>query len=112
MRGVISTLFCVLHVNKNLKQVVWDTVPSTHFKFLLVRCAQNSLFILIQFTIVKYLSLIYIGLATNMTPLFTIIISYVLTGEKLKPTDIGLILISFVGVTFITLGQPPKSMEL
>jgi drug/metabolite transporter (DMT)-like permease len=112
MRGVISTIFCVFYVNKNLKHVIWDSVPNTHFKFLAVRCLQNSVFILIQFTIVKYLSLIYIGLAQNMTPLFTIILSYFLTGEKLKMNDVGLIFISFVGVTLITLGSPSKSMDI
>ena len=62
-RGVISTLFSIMITNKDLKYVIWDGIPKEQFKNLAVRSFQATCLILIQFTIVKYLSLIYIGLA-------------------------------------------------
>ena len=39
--------------------------------------------------------MIYIGLAQNITPLVTVIMSYFMTGEKLKLMDILMIFITF-----------------
>jgi hypothetical protein len=63
MRGIISSTFSILWVNTKLKMVVWDSIPRSQFKNLAIRSGQACLLILIQFTIVKYLSLIYIGVA-------------------------------------------------
>jgi hypothetical protein len=63
LRGIISTIFTIALVNKDLKYVVWDSVKSSDFKNLMLRSGQGSLLILIQFSIVKYLSMIFIGLA-------------------------------------------------
>ena len=103
-RGIISTIFSVIITNKELKKVVWDGVPLEQFKNLAIRSSQATCLILIQFTIVKYLSLVYIGLAQNCTPLVTVIMSYLMTGEEIVCVDILLILITFVGVTLVTIG--------
>ena len=50
------------------------------------------------------MSLVYIGLAQNVTPLVTVFMSYIMTGEKLKSSDIYLIIVTFIGVTLITAG--------
>jgi drug/metabolite transporter (DMT)-like permease len=81
--------------------VIWDSVPRSQFQNLAIRSCQGSLLILIQFTIVKYLSLIYIGVAQNCTPLVTVLMSYFMTGERVKMIDIVMILITFIGVSFI-----------
>ena len=62
-------------------------------------------------TVIKYFSLIYIGLAQNITPLVTIVMSYFMTGERLKSIDIILIFITFIGVTFISYGFYLKELE-
>ena len=66
---------------------------------------------MIQFTIVKYLSLIYIGLAQNVAPMVTIIMSYYMTGEKLKIIDIFIILITFIGVSLISYGFNSENLN-
>lgn len=58
--------------------------------------------LLIEFSIKKYLSLIYVGLAHNSIPLVTSIISYYFTGEKLKKSDFYMIFVTFICVTLIT----------
>jgi len=104
MRGLIATFLCLTIVNKKIKHVVWDSVPCLYFVGLAVRSIQATVLVLIMFTIVKYLSLVYIGLAQNLTPLVTVIMSYFATGERLKLLDLFLIFITFVGVTCITIG--------
>ena len=59
---------------------------------------------LIQFTIVKYLEMTYIGIAQNLTPLLTIIMAYFMVGEKIKSIDVFMIIIGFVGVVMVTYG--------
>ena len=56
--------------------------------------------------------MIYIGLAQNVTPLVTIVMSYFMTGEKLKKIDIGLIFVTFIGVTLISIGFGRVKEEL
>ena len=109
LRGVMSTAFSLLLVNVNLKKEVWDNLPEGCFVALLKRSLQGCCLILIQFTIVKYLSLVYIGLAQNIAPLVTIVMSYFMIGEQLKRSDLMMIGITFVGVTFITLGFDEKA---
>ena len=59
---------------------------------------------LIQFTIVKYLEMTYIGIAQNLTPLLTVIMAYFMIGEKIKSIDILMIIIGFGGVTMVIYG--------
>ena len=37
MRGVISTIFSILWVNRRIKYVIWDSIPKTQFKNLAIR---------------------------------------------------------------------------
>jgi len=112
LRGVISTIWCLLWVNKNVKRYVWDDVSSNQFSELCKRAIQGSLLVFVQFSVAKYLSLVYIGLAQNIAPLVTIVMSYFMIGEKLKPIDIFLIIITCAGVTLITLGFGHTKAEL
>ena len=62
-------------------------------------------------SIIKYLSLVYVGVSQNATPLITVFMSFMMTGERLKRQDIVLLAITFVGVTLITIGfKKTKSM--
>ena len=68
VRGFVSSAFSVLYVNKNLKNAIWNDLPPGCLPMLVKRCVQGVLTIFITFTIVKYLSLIYVSLAQNMVP--------------------------------------------
>ena len=104
MRGVISTIFSLCYSNVNLKYVVYDSIPRHQFTNLLKRSLQASSLILIQFSIVKYLSLIFIGISQNCTPLVTVFMSFYMTGEKIRCFDFVLIFITFIGVMLVILG--------
>ena len=73
------------------------------------RSFQASTTLLLSFSIVKYLSLVFVGVTGNLAPIFCSIMSYFMTGEKLKPKDIVFMLISFIGVTIVTIGFEQKS---
>ena len=109
LRGVISTIYSILVVHVNLKKEVWDNLPEGCFVALIKRSLQGCCLILVQFTIVKHLSLVYIGLAQNIAPLVTIVLSYFMIGEQLKRSDFLMIGITFVGVTLITFGFDEKA---
>ena len=59
----------------------------------------------LMITGVKYLPLVYIALATNLSPLFTAVLSYIIFKEKLKPLDIGVLFVSFIGVIILITGS-------
>ena len=65
-----------------------------------------------QLFIVKYLSLVYDGIARNTVPLVVVILSYFMSGLRVKSKDLILIVVTFVGVSLITIGyEKPKSVE-
>ena len=53
---------------------------------------------------VKYISLLYVGLTFNISPILTVVLSYFILGEKLKVMDLVLIGVILAGVTLIVVG--------
>lgn len=103
-RGVLSTLFVLAYVNKDLKHAFWDGVPEGMMSALFKRSLQGSMVILISFSLTKYLSLVFLGLVHNTTPIVTAIMSCIWMGERLKVNDVMMMVVTFIGVTLITLG--------
>lgn len=63
------------------------------------------------------MSLVYVGISQNVAPLVTVVMSYFMTGERLKNIDIIMLLITFGGVSLISYGfkksaQMPKTIPL
>jgi drug/metabolite transporter (DMT)-like permease len=104
MRGLISTEYSLIMVNTRVKYVMWDSVPSSMLPGLLKRSIQAALVILINFTTIRNLSLVFMGMCSNLTPIATVLMSFIMNGEKLKAIDLLLIFITFIGVTLITIG--------
>ena len=46
----------------------------------------------------------YIGIAQNLTPLITVLMSYIMIGEKILKIDVLMIIIAFAGVSLVTYG--------
>ena len=51
------------------------------------------------------------GIAFNLTPFYTIILSFVLTGELAKLSDVVFLLVTFIAVSLITYGNYKKRQE-
>ena len=104
-RSFFSCFFSILIVNKDLKRYMYDEVPQTQFKNLAKRCLQSASVTLLDFSIIKYISLVFQSVAKNLTPIATIILSAYMTGEKFNcKKDLAFSIISLLGVTFVTVG--------
>lgn len=83
---------------------MYDSVPPGQGFNLFLRCFQASLINIIELSIIKYISLVFQGIARNLTPIATVFLSFLMTGEKFKTVDIVFILVSLFGVTLTTIG--------
>ena len=106
--GTRCTVACLMLVswhNLKLKYIMYDSVPSEKYKYLFMRCLQACLLNIFEFTVVKYLSLIFQGIALNLSPISTVILSFFMTGESIKVSEIVFIIISIMAATLITFGN-------
>jgi drug/metabolite transporter (DMT)-like permease len=90
-------------VNKNLKKT-FDEIPRNQIKILIIRSLIFTGGICITFYIVKYISLVFQGIVANLTPVATMILSFFMTGERFKLSDVIFITVSLIGVIIVTLG--------
>ena len=67
---------------------------------------------ILQQSVVKYLSMVYVGISMNCAPLVTVFLSYLMVGEKLKKMDMLMILVTFVGVTLISIGFKSTNLAI
>ena len=59
LRGFLACIILIIGVNKDLKYAVYDNVKRDQFKGLIMRATQASMVVLINFTIVEYVSLVF-----------------------------------------------------
>ena len=104
-RTLIATMILALWHNVRLKNIMVDSVPPHMYKNLFLRCLQACFLNVFEFTVVKYVSLIFQGIALNLSPISTMILSFFITGEAIKMEDIIFIIISFMAATLITYGN-------
>ncbi len=95
---------CVIIVNKNIKYVMIDSIPVNQMKNMFFLCLAAGAINSLELTIVKYLTLVFQGAARNLTPIVTVIMSALWTGEKFKTVDIVFLVVSLAGVSAITYG--------
>ena len=71
---------------------------------LILRSVIFTAGIVITFYIIKYISLAFQGIIANLTPIVTMLLSSLMTGERFKQSDIIFISVSLTGVIIVTLG--------
>jgi len=59
---------------------------------------------LIEIAVIKYISLVFVGIVNNLSPILTMCLAYFTVKERFKFTDILFIVVSLFGVTLTTLG--------
>lgn len=59
-----------------------DSIPSSQYKNMFFICLAAGAINCIELTIVKYLTLVFTGVARNLTPIVTVIMSALWIGEK------------------------------
>eukprot|EP00347_Sterkiella_histriomuscorum_P012203 403369499 len=96
--------FYALLINVNVKEVMVTSIPPGNYKNLVLRCFQAFLMFPIMMYGIKYMPLVQVALALNLSPLFTATLSYLILKEKLKPIDIIVLVVSFIGVIILITG--------
>mmetsp|Transcript_15094 Transcript_15094/g.10571 ORF Transcript_15094/g.10571 Transcript_15094/m.10571 type:complete len:139 (+) Transcript_15094:281-697(+) len=84
LRSSSASLVVLLYENLSLKRVAWDTVEPDQVQTLHFRVVQGLLSICMSAYTVKYFSLIVNGVFWNMTPMFVVIMSWIMLKETLK----------------------------
>jgi len=80
-QALIGVIACILVLNRHFKYYAWDGVPNKYIIGLIVRALITTSVLIIANSIVKYLSLIFIALSTNLVPIVTLIMAF-LMGEE------------------------------
>lgn len=104
LRSIFSVMITMSLNCGHIKERVWDKLPPGKMKLMLLRCVLATIVQVTNLTIVKYFSLVFQGIARNMTPIVTILLSQVLIGESVSCFDISFTLVSLIGVVFIIAG--------
>ena len=104
LRSAVATMLCVIIVNKNIKYAMYDSIEKKQVKNLTLRCIAAGIINTLELTLVKYLSMVFQGVARNLSPIATIILSALWIGEKFNNIDILFMIVSLLGVIAITIG--------
>lgn len=104
LRGVVSLAGMMIWFNTGFMEVSWYGIPEGSLFSLVLRGFTATLAVMIQFSVIKYLNLVIVGVASNAIPPITAFMSFLLIGEVLKQRHIFQIILTFIGVTMITMG--------
>ena len=74
------------------------------YKNILIRCLLNCSVVMIDFYVIKYISLAFRGVLKGLTPVVTMVFSWLIIGEKFKSHEIVFLFISLIGVSSVTIG--------
>lgn len=103
-RSLVASIGVLMINNVNYKKRVYDDVPSSMVKMLVLRCFLTVVGIFLEFTVIKYLSLVYQGIARNLTPIATLLMAVYMNGEKISAFDALFTIVSLGGVIMIVAG--------
>ena len=104
LRSSIGILIVILTVNKDLPKALWTQIPKGQFKNVFLRCFQDIGINFIEFQVVKNISLVFQGIARNLTPIATVVLAYFMTKERFSRVDIFFIIVSLIGVILLNIG--------
>ena len=103
-RSVFAIIVLILVINRNLKNVMFDSVPEGSRKLLAIRIMLGIVGISIMLHITKWFSLLTITVVNGLNPVLTMLIGVFYLKESITKTDVACTLLSFLGVFLITLG--------
>lgn len=91
---------------------MWESIPKKYVKDLISRVIQGLILMVCIFSSIKYFPLVFVSLISNLTPLLTALLSFILFKKGLSRLDTAILIVSFVGVTVLITGSPPKSTDI
>jgi drug/metabolite transporter (DMT)-like permease len=104
LRSATSVVLLVTILNNKLKEYLYDKIdPKLKWK-LTTRVILGVLVIVCIYTSVKSLPLVIVGVVTNLSPLFTALLSLIILKKAITKVDSFALVVSFVGVVILITG--------
>ena len=111
-RNIIGSTFIYIYTNREIKDVMWDSVPEGHMKTIWARIILGGSNIACNFYMFKYWKLSTISMVMSLAPILTVIFGIFLVGETVNRSDMTQMLLSMVAVVFIILNSLEDKEEL
>ena len=104
MRSSFALGIMIIAYNIRLKKAVWDGVNRTNVGPLIFRTIQGSTANIISLSLNKYLNLTIISIVTNMSPLISMVLAYLILKEKIKGFEVFMLFMTIVGILVVIVG--------
>lgn len=88
VRCVVGLAGLLVWFNTKFMNIIWHDIPAGSFKSLVIRGVTCTTVNLIQYSVIKYLNLVFVGIASNAVPPITALLSFLFIGELLKARHI------------------------
>lgn len=105
LRSFMAMIVLVVIINKNLKNVLYDSFPSENKKHMFYRILFGIFSIMTMNSLVKYFPLSTIAVIINLNPIFTMFLGYFILKEKVTKLDVLCLIISFIAVLMMIFGM-------
>ncbi len=104
LRSATSVVLLALILNIKLKEYLYDNFDSKLKWKLAIRVILGVFVIVCIYTSVKSLPLVLVGVVTNLSPLFTAVLSFIILKKALSTVDLVALVVSFAGVVILITG--------
>lgn len=104
MRSCFALGIMIIAYNVSLKKAVWDGVNRGNVGPLIFRTIQGSTANIISLSLNKYLDLTIIAIVTNMSPLISMVLAYLILKEQVKKFEVFMLVLTIVGILIVILG--------
>ena len=104
MRSVFGFGIMVVHLNLNIKKEVWDGIDWRNANPLIYKTIVGVILNTLAYSMTKYITPTIISIATNLTPIFVVLLCVLIIKEKVDCVDISMILLTLVGITLVCIG--------
>lgn len=96
-------MFAVM--NKNTYKYAIADIPRDMAFTLAVRVCQGMFNMFCTYYVIKYFPLVYVSIVANIAPLLIALFAFLIYREKLTALDVGVLLVSFAGVSVLITGS-------
>ena len=109
LRSATSVVVLATILNYKLKEYLYDKIDLKLKWKLALRVILGVLVIICIYTSVKSLPLVLVGVVTNLSPLFTAVLSFIMLKKALTTIDAVALVVSFSGVVILITGGEKQS---
>ena len=92
-------------MNKKFSYYMWKSIPRKYVQNLFIRVTLGLILMVFIFSSIRYFPLVFVSLVSNLTPLLTVLLSYLILKKGITKLDTAILFLSFVGVTVLITGS-------